>query len=493
MTSCRSLAVAASLLAFACSSETKNQTSSTGGSAGAATGGSGGASGGGGTGGTAGASGSSGAGGSAGQSSVPKLGSAVLLAVPANQYLTDVAVSPIDGHVFVLGDGSFNGVQTAFLAEADGTGEVGRREFTSSADLAFLMGLTIGSNGALYLSGMYQGSLTYPPGTTVNDPGGWGATTARIMPGTPDTVVAYTYAGPNDQALHANARFQSGSVSVGMIQGTVKVNTVDVVADAVGDALIAAEFAGANNVHTLFGGSGKQDLFGVATNSSNDVVVAGESGDATSLQVYGTGAQGQIAMILSYHSGLGTPAWTAAIGSAGNDNFHDVAISPANGDVVAVGWVYGSVNAGPMGQLDYVAGEDIVVACFQSNGTPRWAKAFGGGADDRAYALAISKSGDIFVTGSIKSVSVDFGTGTLTKKGSEDGFLLRLDADGQTKWASLIGGDGADHWGAATAREDGSIVLAGTIEGPVDLLGTTIQSSADAGALADVVVLTLEP
>jgi len=424
---------------------------------------------------------------------VPKLASAIPLAVPADQFVTDVEVSPVNGHVFVLGDGSFTGVQTAYLAETDATGEVGRREFTSSADLAFLMGLTIGGNGALYLSGMYQGSLTYPPGTTVNDPGGWGATTARIIPGTPDTVVAYTYAGQNDQALHANAPFQSGSVSVGMVQGTVKVNTVNVTADAAGDALIAAEFAGANNVHTLFGGSGKQDLSAVVTTPSNDVIAAGESADATSLQVHGTGAQGQIAMILSYHSGLGAPAWTAALGSAGNDNFHDVAISPANGDVVAVGWVHGPVNAGPMGQLAYADAEDIVVACFQSNGTPRWAKAFGGSADDRAYALAIAKSGDIFVTGAIKSLSIDFGTGPLAKKGSEDGFVLRLDADGQTKWASLIGGDGADHWGAATTKDDGSIVLAGTIEGPIDLLGTTIQGPADAGAGSDVIVLTLEP
>jgi hypothetical protein len=471
------------------SSTANNGGPSTGGSAGTAGGGSGGSSG-------ATAGGSGGTGGSGGSVSTPTLASVRRLAKVGDQRATALDVSPSSGGLFVLGHGNLDNIATNFLVEVgspDGPAEVSRNEFTTTGQ-AFLLGLTMGTTGLAHVVGIYQGSLTFSPTKTVNDPGGWGAAVARMDPANvAGTTVAYTYAGPGEQGLRGSARYGSGIVSAGQLKAPAKIHGVERAADADGDAILATEFtASAERRFTALSGPGAQSFQAVSTEQGARVVAVGETPAVGGVTVLGTGASGQLAVAVAYPWDLSQPEWTVAIGSGGSDAFSGIARDPKSGDYVAVGWAAGKVDTGTGPPTTHGGGEDVLVARFTEQGSLLWAKTWGGSANDRAYGVTFA-GGDTFVAGQTLSPTIDFGAGPRSKLGKEDGFLLRLDASGNPRWASLFGAAGADSCGAMTTTPAGDAAVVCRHQGAVQLLGLTVQASPNVGSLWDLSVLTLTP
>ena len=80
---------------------------------------------------------------------------------------------------------------------------------------------------------------------------------------------------------------------------------------------------------------------------------------------------------------------------------------------------------------------------------PYWAKTYGPGV---AKAVAIDNNGDIIVAGYVK------------KDDKKDGFVARLDKDGNVKWFKTYGGDKEDAFSDVKIAEDGDIIVAGYTE-----------------------------
>ncbi|MBE7480509.1 MAG: hypothetical protein HS104_11070 [Polyangiaceae bacterium] len=470
------------LLVWACSSTARNHGSSTGGAAG-----------------TAGAGGQAGSAGSAGSDAGPDAGSGSptlteLHVIPggAGHHVTDVAISPTNAHVFVVGYGSVAPGYESFVAEvAPGQAEeLPRRHFPSSGE-AYAEGVVVGGTGSLFLSGFFVKDVKIGD-ASFTEAAGWGGVVARLIPGPAgDQVDGLSIIGNGNQSFWGNARFGSGSVSVGIVVSGTQLHAQTVNADAAGDALVSLEWSGPGK-HAVFAGSGAQRFFDVATDSVPKIYAAGESaGFGDPLLVLGSGAALQLATVVAYDSNLDLE-WARAIGSAGDDAFFDVATNPTGNQVVAVGVAKGQVDVGKGSPLPNEGGEDVLIAQLDGKGELKWARTFGGGADDRAYAVAVDSTGDVWVGGSMKSVSIDFGTGPLTKQGLEDGFIVRLDSSGMVRFATLFGGSGADSISALGATA-GRVVAVGKFEKKFDFLSTEIAPVSTNPGVFDFAVLDLTP
>ncbi|MFN4079449.1 MAG: DUF4397 domain-containing protein [Saprospiraceae bacterium] len=108
---------------------------------------------------------------------------------------------------------------------------------------------------------------------------------------------------------------------------------------------------------------------------------------------------------------------------------------------------------------------DIFVAKYDDKGNPQWAKAFPGpvAQDDRGRGIVVDADGNIYVTGEARgpinfgSVTVPHGDGT-----NRNGFLAKLDNNGNAIWAFAIESVGGDDRGyGVQVGPDGRVYVAG--------------------------------
>ncbi|WP_297510514.1 PEGA domain-containing protein [Thermococcus sp.] len=94
---------------------------------------------------------------------------------------------------------------------------------------------------------------------------------------------------------------------------------------------------------------------------------------------------------------------------------------------------------------------DVLVLRLDGEGNLKWAKTYGGKHLDWAEGVSIAGNGDIIVVG----VTYSFGAGM------SDAWVLRLDADGNVKWQKAYGGRKDDEAHAVTIAPNGDIIIAG--------------------------------
>ncbi|MBC7194921.1 MAG: hypothetical protein H5U37_04620, partial [Caldisericia bacterium] len=101
----------------------------------------------------------------------------------------------------------------------------------------------------------------------------------------------------------------------------------------------------------------------------------------------------------------------------------------------------------------YGAGDfDVAVFKFDNIGNIIWGKSIGGTGKDWAYSL-IETSDHYYI---LSGYTSSFGAG------SNDGLVIKLDSNGDLKWAKTYGGSGNDIYYANIELDDGSILLAGS-------------------------------
>lgn len=119
---------------------------------------------------------------------------------------------------------------------------------------------------------------------------------------------------------------------------------------------------------------------------------------------------------------------------------------------------------------------DIYVAKYNPSGNLVWVKKFGGSFSDRAYALALDQSGNVYVTGQYFG-SVNFGTITLqSNANSKDIFILKLNSLGDVIWAKTEGGSGAENVYDIALDGLDNVIITGQFSGAGVLQNQNYQS-----------------
>jgi hypothetical protein len=168
----------------------------------------------------------------------------------------------------------------------------------------------------------------------------------------------------------------------------------------------------------------------------------------------------------------GRALWARGFGGQGNTACRSVAVDAA-GDLIVTGRFDGTVDLG-FGPLRSVGLSDtFLLKLSGKDGTPIWARHFGGAGDDIGRDVAVGPSGTLFVVGHFSSAvsgeagAIDFGTGRLTSAGDSDAFLAAFSEDGHALWARAIGGPTFDMVKSIVVASDGALYLTGLFQGNV--------------------------
>ena len=195
----------------------------------------------------------------------------------------------------------------------------------------------------------------------------------------------------------------------------------------------------------------------------------------------------------------GNLLWIRSFGSALSDEGSSLAIDQW-GNVIITGSFQDSVNfnPGPRGAMQVSNGlKDIFILALNGEGNFLWVKGLGGPGMDMGYSIATGKSGVLLVTGSFEE-TVDFDPGpemfSLTSKGAEDAFIVRLDLEGNFLDAGMMGGIEQFDCGASIALDsEGNAFVTGRFRDVSDLDPGPGTLGVTAKGVYDVFILKLDP
>jgi hypothetical protein len=216
-----------------------------------------------------------------------------------------------------------------------------------------------------------------------------------------------------------------------------------------GDAFLAKfDSTGKMVWSTYYGGSGADIARGVAIDSSNNIVMGGAT-SSTNLPVSSGAVQGsnngsRDFLIVKFNAG-GQRLWGTYYGGNANDDLSGVAIDRSGGIFLAGYTGPGNFPITPDALQTNVFGPfDAVVMKLDSNGNVRWATLYGGNNIDQAHGISVSEGGDPVVTGETNSSDFPTTPGVAQEgyAGGYDLFVLKLTAAGKRTWGTLYGGLG---------------------------------------------------
>ena len=114
-----------------------------------------------------------------------------------------------------------------------------------------------------------------------------------------------------------------------------------------------------------------------------------------------------------------------------------------------------------------------------------WARRLGGEGNERVKEVATDDVGNVYIGGQFDSSTADFGTHTLSSNGQRDGFVAKLDANGNFVWAHQIGGAYTDDLAGVDVDSTGRVVISGSFADTVDLDPGAGHSFASTAGNAD--------
>ncbi|MDI1476534.1 hypothetical protein [Polyangium sp. y55x31] len=265
-------------------------------------------------------------------------------------------------------------------------------------------------------------------------------------------------------------------VIAGGIQGTVDFESGPLTsADSSTDVFVAK--LGTNGT-TLwarrFGGVEKDDAQAAAVDGAGNVVIVG---DAQSTLDFGGGplpSAGSSDIFIAKLDTSGNHLWSRRLGDAAEQRASAVAVDGA-GNVVMTGYFLGTVDPGG-GPHTSAGTRAILVAKFGTSGAPLWSRSFEDpNTGQFTTAVAVDAQGNVFVTGSLKG-AVDFGGGVLTSAGDADVFVMKLDPNGGHVWSRRFGDAVFQEAKGVAIDNTGNVVITGWFDGSLDFGGAPLTS-----------------
>ncbi len=188
--------------------------------------------------------------------------------------------------------------------------------------------------------------------------------------------------------------------------------------------------------------------------------------------------------------------WGRSVGGPNNEMAYALT-TDAQSNVYVTGWFAETADfdPGPGTELLRSVGlADAFVLKLDPAGALVWARSFGGDASDEAFSIAVDDVGNVYTAGwYVETVDFDPGLGvaSFTSTGGTDGFVHKLDADGDFVWVRTIGSGGDDYVTGLAMRADSEIVVTGRFSGEVNFGNAGVSNTLTSLGAFDVFVLQL--
>jgi Secretion system C-terminal sorting domain/Beta-propeller repeat len=225
---------------------------------------------------------------------------------------------------------------------------------------------------------------------------------------------------------------------------------------------------------TYFGGTGEDEITGVAVNSGNTYV----SGFTSSTGVATVGAHqttigGGFDAFLAKYNSSGIIQFATYFGGAGVDEALGVAFDATGSNVYIAGYTTsnGLASAGAYHSTNNGA-DDGFLAKFSSTGTYAWSTYYGGTGLDMINGVTTDPSGNIFITGQTASTSLIASSAAVYQpaiNGSNDAFLAKFNSAGAVQWSTYYGGTAQENAYGITCDALGNVIFTGETNSVIDI------------------------
>jgi hypothetical protein len=210
-----------------------------------------------------------------------------------------------------------------------------------------------------------------------------------------------------------------------------------------GQDAFVAEFDSTGNkmFATVIGGSGLESGNAVAVDGSGDIYIAGQTNSTnfplqTPFQPANAG--GNDAFVAKLNSTGTALLYSTYLGGSNSDLATGIAVNSTD-NTAYVGGITGSSGLQvPAGGTGLQGSEDGFVAKLDANGNEVYFTYVGGTAGDDADAIAIDSTGVAYVTG--KTQSTDLPQKQNSLHGTQDAFVTKVNADGTIAFSTYLGG-----------------------------------------------------
>lgn len=145
-----------------------------------------------------------------------------------------------------------------------------------------------------------------------------------------------------------------------------------------------------------------------------------------------------------------------------------------NNNIYTTGFFYDTVDFDPgegTANLTSLGLNDIFIQKLDSNGNLLWVKQMGSEGMNQGNSLTVDLEDNLYITGSFNG-AVDFdpdtGTSNFTSAGRSDGFIQKLNPNGNLIWVKQIGGPSEDMGNSVKTDDTGNVYILGNFGGTVD-------------------------
>lgn len=439
-------------------------------------------------------------------------------AIGSGSTLDDAAydvTTDINGNVYVTGEfhGTVDFDPTAGVRSLTSSGgsDAFVAKYTSNGSLLWVRGvgntannggrgIAVDNAGNTYITGWFEGVVDFDVGGSFVSLFGSGAIDSFVLKldANANYVWASALAGTSETWTSDIAVDNVGNVyTAGTFSGTTdfKPGVGTSFATAVGsyDAFISKIDANGDFVWAeTFGGTGADEINGLALDSVGNVLVTGQFEGTADFDPLGgvtnLTSLGREDIFVSKLDGNGNLTWATSMGGTGSDFSNDIAID-SNDKVILAGSFQGMVDFDPgIGStlLLSAGANDVFVAKLTGAGDLMWAQGMGGINDDAAFAVAIGNGDGIFLAGEFNSQGIfDFNGDMVTDlnvSGVSSGFVAKYDASGGFTWSGAMGGSGSVS-ATGIAVDLSGVYVTGSLVGTADFdpsAGTSVLTSAGA-------------
>lgn len=259
-------------------------------------------------------------------------------------------------------------------------------------------------------------------------------------------------------------------------------------------SMLTVAFLNAQNYYgsEFIGTSGVNNPLGVTKVGSNIVMnglIGGDLTGAFPISFKGGNADGILTKLSSTD---GTIQWIKQFGGGLDEVVTDVTMD-ATGNYYLTGYFMGAgplamdADPGPavypLSVISPFANRDIFIIKLDSNGDFLWAKQMSspsGAANDDASTIKLDSMGNIYLAGSY--VYVDFDPGAAdqiyTATGSTDGFIVKLDNDGNFIWVKTFEGTSNKKVMDMEIDANDNIFVTGRFQGTIDLNPSSTETDS---------------
>jgi len=361
--------------------------------------------------------------------------------------------------------------------------------------------ITLGGNGGdqpddiavdasenVYITGFFQGTCNFDPGTTLTSSGGNDGFIAKYnSTGQLQWTIKAAFGTANDR-ISAITIGKDGNLYVAGMSQSTSFNVGDSLftnADAYRDLFLASYTpSGTFRWARQIPGTNNSSLFrAIAVDETNYLYAGGALAGTLTIDgtPYSSGGSGDIILMKASPTD-GSALWVRKGGSAADDQLNSIAVY--DNFTYLTGYIQGtgtidSTASQQSSQFTTAGGNDIFLAKYNLEGRLIWKKTLGSTGGDVGYGLNILNN--VVVTTGYFNGTINFNLDTIVSAGNNDAAFFVFDVESNAVLAKSVSGTLDDRGQGVALDADYNVYLGGYFNSPTLTVGTSSLTNSASG------------